>query len=297
MTTEIRNIQAAYENMYGKSIMLSEAIHKEIQSILDSDSIDPKQKLSHVSRKAKTLIASGESTGFESDKPKKGSSRAVFFPKDPKEITVDGVKTKTPTAVKIAFPGVLDAHHGESTTMGEDQNALESDHYINNSYGVLRHNSHTGEYHSNEHGVLAPVFDTHPEHHHLEMGRVDKFNAKDMASATKTKEFPKGLKLDEVTTTMKYHHDQAHGQRPYLNGYSEEHMEKVADHPWVSNAISMMHDSGMHPGDVSPRNMGIYTHPVTGEKHPVMIDYGFSNDIAKKYSTARMNMIKKKRGY
>jgi len=297
MTTEIRNIQEAYENMYANNHILSEKVHKEIQDIMDNVDIPVSRKLSAVSTKTKSLIKSGQDTGLESDKPKKGSSRAVFFPKEHKDITVDGVKTKTPTAVKIAFPGVLDKHHGEDTTLGEDQNEKESDHHINNTYGVLRHDAHKNEYHSNEHGVLAPVFETHSENHHLEMGRVDKFNTKDFAASTKTKDFPKGLKLDEVTTAMTHHHSQAHGQGPRLNGHTEEHLEKVSDHPWVSNAISMMNDSGMHPGDVSPRNMGIYKHPVTGEKHPVMIDYGFSNEIGKKYHKARMNMCKLKNGY
>ena len=296
MTTEIKNIQDAYMMMYGKSEILSEAVHEAIQSIMDSDVIHAKNKLAAVSKKAKELIKSGEDTGMESDKPKRGSSRAVFFPRDHKEITVDGVKTKTPTAVKIAFPGLLDKYHGEETTLGEDQNRIESDGYINKSYGVLRHNPHTDTYHSNENPILAPVFSTHPEHHHLEMGRVEKYNAKDLAESTKNKDFPKGLKHDEITTAMRYHHDQAHGQHPLLNGYSNDHLEKVSDHPWVENAISMMHDSGMHPGDLRPANMGIYTHPVTGKKHPVVIDFGFSNDIAKKYNKARNNYAKELRG-
>ena len=285
----MKNIEEAYLSMYGKSDILSEAFHAEIQKIMDADSLPVKNKLSAVSKKAKELIKAGIDTGMESDKPKLGSSRSVFFPKEHKEITVDGVKTKSPTAVKIAFPGKLDKYHGEDTTLGEDQNERESDHYVNNSYGVFRQD-HKNEYHSNENPVLAPVFSTHPEHHHLEMGRVDKFNAKDLADSTKTTEFPKGLKHDEITTSMRYHHDQAHGQRPMLNGYTEEHLEKVSDHPWVSNAISMMHDSGMHPGDLRTANMGIYTHPVTGKKHPVVIDYGFSNEIAKKYRKAHLNM-------
>lgn len=296
MTTEIKNIQNAYIAMYGKNEILSEAVHEAIQSIMDSDNIPASNKLAAISKKAKELISSGTDTGLESDKPKKGSSRAVFFPREHKEITVDGVKTKTPTAVKIAFPGKLDKYHGEDTTLGEDQNAAESDHHINNTYGVLRKTGQN-EYTTNEHPILAPVLSTHSEHHYLEMGKVEKYNSKDLAEATKNKEFPKGLKHDEITTAMRYHHDQAHGQRPMLNGYDDDHLEKVSDHPWVSKAISMMHDSGMHPGDLRPANMGIYTHPVTGKKHPVVIDYGFSNQIAQKYNKARVTSAKQKRGW
>ena len=298
MTTEIFNIQDAYIGMYANNIVISEKLHKDIQDIMDNVDIPVSRKLSAVSAKAKSLIKSGHETGMESDKPKKGSSRAVFFPKDHKEITCDGMKTKTPTAVKIAFPGQLDKHHGEDTTLGEDQNAKESDHFINHNYGILHHRD--GNYHSNDHesgGVLAPVFETHPENHHLEMGRVDKCDAKGIAEATKTKDFPKGLKHDDIQGAMMHGHEMAHGQGRHYTPEEHDKMDKIKQHPWVEHAIDMMHNSGMHPGDLNKRNMGIYTHPVTGKKHLDIIDYGFSKDIAKIYTKARTNAYKSQRGY
>lgn len=299
MSTEIQSIQEAYVNMYGKSVILTEEVHEQIQSIMDSDKISSANKLSAVSKKAKELIKAGKETGLESDKPKKGSSRAVFFPKEHKEITVDGVKTKSPTAVKIAFAGQLDKHHGEDTTLGEDQNEKESDHQINNNYGILHKHAHKETYGSNDHesgGVLAPVFSTHPENHHLEMGRVTPADSKSIAEATKHKHFPKGLKHEEIFDAMGHEHASAHGQR-FHSKFDEDHLERVKEHPWCEHAISMMHDSGMHPGDLNKRNMGIYHHPVTGKKHLAIIDYGFSSDIAKKYTKARMNAAKQRRGY
>lgn len=298
MTTEIINVQDAYLGMYANSQVLTEKVHQEIQDIMDNSDIPVSRKLTEVSKKARQLIKSGVDTGMESDKPKKGSSRAVFFPKEPKKINVDGVDTSTKTAVKIAFPGVLDRHHGEDTTLGQDQNAKESDRFINNNYGILHHDR--GSYKSNDHesgGVLAPVFETHEENHHLEMGRIDKLDTKSVGEATKTKEFPKGLKHDEIQDSMMHEHAMAHGQRKPSSNHSEEHLDKVKEHPWVEHAISMMHDSGMHPGDLRKANMGIYTHPVTGKKHLAIIDYGFSNEIAKKYTKARLNSAKSNRGY
>jgi hypothetical protein len=293
MTTELLNIQEAYTKMYASNIIISEEVHKDIQSIMDDSNVPVSSKLSKVTSKVKSLIAGGHDTGLESDKPKNGSSRAVFFPKEHKEISVDGKKTKTPTAVKIAFHGTLDKHHGEDTSLGQDQNEKESDHYINSNYGILREDSHRkGEYHSSDHesgGVLAPVFSTHPDHHYLEMGKVDKPDSKSISEATKTKEFPKGLKHDEIQDAMMHEHAQAHGQKHYSK-YSEDHLDHVKEHPWVDHAISMMHASSMHPGDLRKANMGIYTHPVTGKKHLAIIDYGYSNEIAKKYSNARRKM-------
>jgi hypothetical protein len=204
-----------------------------------------------VSKKISDLGKQGIDSGIEDGKPKKGSSRAVYFPKDHKEITVDGTKTKTPTAIKIAFEGQLDKHHGEDTLLGQDQNSLESDHHINRSYGVLGWD-HEGHYKTNHHGVLAPVFESHSEGHHLEMGRVEKYNAKDLANHTKNEDFPKGLTHHQIIDSMEHEHRSAHGQ----HSYEPKDHDKIVEHPYVSNMISMMHDSGMHPGDLAPRNMG-----------------------------------------
>lgn len=296
MTTLILEIQDAYKNMYAGNNIISEEIHKDIQSIMDSDK-HVNGKLNAVVKKTRELIKAGHETGLESDKPKKGSSRAVFFPKDNKEISVDGHKTSSPTAVKIAFAGVLDKHHGEKSLLGEDQNALESDHFVNRTYGILGHKSGGAdhEYESSHHesgGVLAPVFGTHEDHHHLEMGRVTKLNAKDTAEATKTKEFPRGLKHDEIHDAMIHEHASAHGSFRPFSKHSEEHLEHVKNHPWVEHAIDMMHATGMHPADLNTGNMGIYHHPITGKKHLAIIDYGFSNDISKKYTKARQNQFK-----
>lgn len=294
MENTLAKIQEAYKQLYVN--IITEEIHPDIKAALNSD-IPVNNKLNSVTKVARRLLSAGVDTGLESDKPKKGSSRAVFFPKEQKEITVDGVQTKTPTAVKIAFPGQLDKYHGEESLLGEDQNRLESDHYINHTYGILKQDNYNGEYHSSDHesgGILAPVFSTHPEYHHLEIGRVEKITSNGVADATKTKDFPKGLKIKHISIALNHEHDLAHGMKPYIpSDTTEEHIEKVKEHPWVEHAISMMHDSGLHPGDFTDRNLGLYTHPVTGKKHLAMIDYGFSNEIGKKYHKARMTKHRK----
>lgn len=125
------------------------------------------------------------------------------------------------------------------------------------------------------------------------MGRVEKFSAKDLADHTKNKEFPKGLKLDDIRNSLLKIHDEAHGKD--YRGSDSDKLDKIAEHPYVEHLTDMMHNSGMHPGDISPRNMGVYVHPVTGHRHPVMIDWGFSKDIAKKYDKARKNIIVRRR--
>lgn len=296
MDFNLKQLQEAYISMY--TDIIAEEIHPELQKVLDQET-DPRFKLTQFTKQVRQHIKNGVDTGLENDKPLKGQSRAVFFPKEEKEIHIDGKPTKLPTAVKIAFHGQLDKYHGEDTSLGEDQNESESNRWVNNSYGVLRHTPEKGQNHYTHKpdGILAPVFDTHHENHYLEMGRVSKFNTKDFREATKTKDFPKGISHDDLVSVLEYHHDMANGRKPNMFGKTEEHMEKLSEHPYVDTAISMMHDTGLHPGDVSPRNMGIWHHPITGTKHPVMIDWGFTNDISKKYGKARENLHKTKRGW
>lgn len=279
--------------------ILSEEIHHIIKDILDSSATPVDGKLSMITREARKLIANGQSTGFENDKPLKGSSRAVFFPTDHKPIELDGQRIHVPTAVKIAFPGQLDKYTGHHQLLGEMQNYNES----TTDYAVIRPiHGHTNihvpgnhpKFETNPDGVTAPILSTHPDHHYLEMGRADKFNAKDLREYTKHPDFKKGLSHQEIKKAMEYHHDMANGQQmSYYQDRDSELHEHISDHPHTTNMLNAMHDMGMHPADLTPRNMGIWTHPLTGVRHPVMIDYGFSTEIGKLYHKARMAIPRK----
>lgn len=91
--------------------IISEELHTNLQTILDTDE-DPEKrekriqqnpyntiatdphalKLNRFVKEAKRLLKNGEETGLESDKPKKGSSRAVFFSKGLMKICLDTCK-------------------------------------------------------------------------------------------------------------------------------------------------------------------------------------------------------------
>lgn len=277
---------------------LSEAVHEHIQKIMDSE-IDPKQKLNAVTKTARKLIAGGHDTGLEDTKPKKGSSRAVFFPKEHKHIELDGQKVSTPSVVKIAFAGHLDKYNKSGVLLGTHQNKIESDHYINHNYAVIRehpHPDHAGKFVSNEHGILPPHFGHHPEHDHLEMGRVEKVTAKGFKDATKTPDFPKGISHKEFHDAVMHNWASAHGKDHYTDT-PVHHLEKLQDHPLVENVNHFVGDTQNHPGDMRPANMGIWHHPVTGKKHVVISDFGYSNEIAKHYTDARREQSRKLRGW
>jgi hypothetical protein len=277
--------------------LISEELHQSIHDVLDSEHIRPEHKLNHVSAAIRTAIKRGEDHGLEDAKPKKGSSRAVFFPKDPHKLKIDGVDTHMPTALKVAFPGQLDKYktHDESL-LGEEQNRVEGDHWTNQEYGVLRKGDRHGEYHTNEHGFLAPMLHAHDEGHHIHFGKIEPIKAGDFQKHTVAPGFPKGISHQEMFDYLNHHHEEAHG-KSYTGKTSPERIEQLDEHPMLSNMHSWMGNTGAHPADLNKRNMGLWTHPVTGQKHVVVSDYGYTGDVAKQYMQRRMRQSKAMRGW
>ena len=276
--------------------LVSEELHATIQHVLDSDTIPVQNKFNHVTKSIRGAIARGEDTGLHDSKPKKGSSRAVYFPKDEHHYQLDGKPAKSTTALKVAFPGQLDKYNKSGALLGEHQNMVEGDHHINHEHGILSEVGHN-QFETNHHyGVLAPVFHAHDEGHHVLMGKIDPIKAGDFKNLTKTKEFPKGISHEEFHDTLQHHYAQAHGQRHY-GATSKERMSELEEHPLVEKFTHYVGNTGAHPGDLNKRNMGIWTHPHTGEKHIVASDFGFNGDVMKHYSDARQNMMKQKRGW
>ncbi len=277
--------------------ILSEAVHERIQSILDSGAQPVDNKLALITKQVRSLIAEGRDTGLENDKPKKGSSRAVFFPSEHKEIELDGQRVHIPTAVKIAFPGQLDKYRPGKQLLGEMQNTIED----TDDYAVIRQiHGHSNirvsgdvpkfeTYHA---GVTIPLLNSHQDGHYLEMARAEKYNAKDLRNYTKHPDFKKGVSHEELTAVLQHHHSMAHGGWGYGNQTKNNILQ---EHPHVDNMIRAMNDMGMHPADLHRGNMGIWEHPLTKVRHPVIIDYGFSNEVAKEYQAGRQAMYEKQR--
>lgn len=272
------------------SMILTEAIHKDIKNIMNDDTYNRASKLSRITKTLRHLSDSGVDSGIENSTPKKGSSRAVFFPKEHHELVLDGHPTKMKTAVKIAFKGTLDPHTGSDRLLGEHQNELESDHFTNTHYGIISHNPHTGQYHTNhESGVLAPVIDHHEDHHWVEHGFAHNMSKKDFSEATKTASHPKGLDFDKFHAHILHDYHQAHGTRGYSRSLTADEHAHIAEHPLADKVKDFMYTTGNHPGDLVKGNWGIFHHPVTGEKHPVIRDWGYNDEVGKLYNRARKN--------
>jgi hypothetical protein len=285
--------------------IITEEMHQELKSILDEPESDRystavnghQKKLNRFVKKFKELTTNNIDTGLEDGKPKKGSSRAVFFPKEPKQIHIDGKPTSQHTAVKVAFPGNLDQYTGDAKLLGEHQNNIESAWYTRNVHSMLREVG-SGHYTYNENGITAPVFDSHPDNHWLEMAKSDKLTKAKFKSLTKCDTHPKGLDFDEFTSALREDHSLAHGQRRASSGLSGEESDHIRQHPLYESTQEFMYNTGNHPGELRLQNYGIWKHPITGKEHPVVRDYGFSNDIAKLYSQAqhkKFNILERKK--
>ena len=279
---------------------LLEDLHPELKNVLDDDKYPAAYKITAFTKKTRQMIKNGEDTGLQDDKPKKGSSRAVWFPKQEKNITLDGQQAKIHTAVKVAFKGQLDHYTGDDKLLGEQQNENESSYWHQKDYALFKPSEmHDGTYTTREDGVLAPVLNHHDEGHWLEMVKADKFDAKRFKEATKTPEMPKGMTFKDFSNVLMDEHELSKGKNKIrTTEMPDEHYEKVLDHPFTQAVMQFCSDTGTHPYDIggSPRNMGIIKHPITGKDHPVIVDYGYNHDTERAYTKARRNLSASRMG-
>lgn len=265
--------------------VVSEAVHADLQSIMDSDSIPAHEKLNVITKHVQNIKASNGDTGLIGDTPKKGSSRAVFFPRDPKTLVLDGIPARIPTAIKIAHQGEIEKSvDREGPLLGQMQNEAEADPLMAHHHGMIRKNQ-DGTYHTNPDGVIPPVFSAHQDHHHIEVGRVSPFHEAKFKEATTDSSFPNGITHDEFHDTIQHIWAKAHGMSGFHHASTDfDRMDNVlVHHPFVKNTIAFCSDTNTHPSDFVRDNIGTWTHPHTGKLHPILLDYGFQGHVVKAY--------------
>ena len=268
-------------------MIIQEELHPELRNVIDNPNLPAHHKHNAMVRLYRTLLKKGMETGLADTKPKKGSSRAVYFPSEPDDITIDGQKTKMRSVLKIAYPGRLDPYNKTGLLFGEHQNIAEGNRHLQDSYGMLKLNE-DGTYKTNPNGILAPVIHAHESGHYLHMGQISPIRAGDFRNLTKTEDFPKGISHNEFYDACNHEFDEANGYRNRFSDDYAEKLEKIKEHPLTSMAISFSFHHGTHPGDFVKGNMGIWEHPVTGSKHIVISDYGADANLVREYNRARM---------
>jgi hypothetical protein len=274
-------------------MVITEAeIHPDIMAAASRDG-HKNYRFDHVTKTMRSLVKKGLPTGFSDDKPKKGSSRAVFFPEDDHKVKIDGQEHAVPHVVKMAFSGQLDKHLPlDHPLLGQMQNEHEADSSFHHS--VLKRVGEN-EYHTNDEGFLPPHFGNHDDHHWLHVGKIEPINSKDFREATKTADFPKGITHKQFFSAVN-HEWQASNGKTHWSPKDKDH-DKLIEHPLVNRAINFSLDTDTNPEDFASRNMGFWHNPATGKKHIVAADAGFSRGVAKAYHQARVNASMKRSGY
>ncbi len=271
---------------YLNDLPIIEDIGKYVQ---DAEHLPSHARHDAVAKSIRGAIKRGEDTGLEDSKPKMGSSRAVYFPKEHHPIHIDGKDTHIPTVMKVAFHGHLDKYNNSGKLLGEHQNLVESDRY-NTSYSTLVPHPSGHGFTTNHDGVVPPMLHSHAEGHYNLVGRVRPIKEGEFRQLTKTPEFPKGISHKDMYDTLNHHYQVANG-----NDRSPPdkvaHYEKISEHPFVAKMHDFVASTGQHPTDLVKHNMGVWDHPTQGTKHIVASDYGYSTEVAKHYG----NAIKAKR--
>lgn len=279
--------------------IIIENLHPELKSIVTQQTKPfGTSKQTQLEKKVKELTNRGEETGIEGNMPE-GSSRAYLPLKEREQITLDGKPTSLRTGMKVAIRASLDKHHDrkkyDGMSLGQLQNEAEGgDHFVNSNYRIITKDHSTGHYHSNgESGIFPPQIDhDHDTHEWTHVGHVDKVTGKQFRNLTKTESHPKGISHSEFCGALERVWNKDHGK--YWSGTpdKEKELDHIESHPLVQKFLDHQRNLDAPPHDYRQMgNMGVWTHPHTGEQHIVARDHGFSENVMKAYKEAR-NPIK-----
>jgi hypothetical protein len=275
--------------------IIIENLHPELHAIVTQKTAPyGTSKQAQLAKKVKELTNRGEQTGIEGKMPK-GSSRAYVPLKDKENITLDDKPAQLKTGMKVAIRATLDKTHNrkkyDNMSLGQMQNEAEGgDHFVNSNYRIITKDHHTGHYHSNsESGIFPPQIDHDHDHHEWShVGHVDKIEGKKFRELTKTESHPKGISHSEFCETLERDWDRIHGKHWDRGPEKEKAMDHIESHPLVQKFLDHQRNTNAPPNDYRQMgNMGVWTHPHTGEQHIVARDHGFSQKVMNAYRDAR----------
>lgn len=272
--------------------LVVEELHPELKDIVSSTTSKVNKK-TLLAKKIRDLSARGESTGIEGNMPA-GSSRAYMKHKDPEKIHIDGKPAEIQTGTKVAITSTLDHYfkktkHYDGESLGQMQNRVENgDHFSNQNYRVLTH-SDGDRFHTNERGIFPPLLAHDDEHHNWShIGHADKLTSGSFKKITKTDSHPNGISHEDFTHALCRRWNQNHGRYWTQSPERELQLDHIESHPLVDKFLDHQNTFSSPPHDYRQLgNMGVWTHPHTGEKHIVARDSGFNNEVAEAYQAAR----------
>lgn len=275
------------------SRLVVEELHPDLQKIIKAPPGQMKNKKARVVATLAYLKQSGQKTGVEGQMPE-GSSRAYLKHEEHHPVTVDGQQTHMATGIKFAVNAYLDSYHNKKQwgdmKLGQLQNEAEnSDHFINSQYRILaKHDD--GTFHTNhEHGIFPPLIDHDDEHHEwAHVGHVSSVSEGDFKKITATPTHRDGISHKDFMDALKRDWNRNHGKYYRKDMTTEEHLDHVTAHPLVQKFIEHGNTTHMPPWDYDQiENMGKWKHPVTGEHHIVARDHGFNANVYDAYKIAQ----------
>lgn len=292
--------------------IILEALHPELKDIIKTTKTYA-SKQSLVAKKIRDLNKRGESTGLEGNSPK-GSSRMWMSHEEPEHVKIDGHHTQMKVGTKVAITAALDKHRDKSKypeSLGVMQNRDENgDHHVNNHYRVLSedHDHHHDPsdpsspkkaFKTNHDGIFPPLMDhDHENHEWSEIGHSRDLKADDFKRLTKTESHPKGISHKDFCDALEREHTKNNGRYWEQGAAREKHLDHVMEHPLVQRFHDYHSNYAAPPHDLrQKKNMGVWTHPVTGKEHIVARDHGFSHEVDGAYRDSRKNSVRAGRGY
>lgn len=254
-----------------------EEIHPSIQRALNMSV--PKKVLEKTYDAIGSLHNTGEESGLNLKTRKDGSSRTVFDTTEPKNIVVDNQPVNLKTVVKIVHENPLDMYNDTGDILGIHQNKREANEDLIKAHSVLTPIGNNS-YKTNKKGVFAPVVSVSNRFNSLEMAKVEPFNHEDFERYTADKNNPTGLHHYGVLRVI---HGEIDGDESHRKSMGDRYYNSVLNHPFTQRVIKAVKESGLATDDLGINNWGIFEHPVTKERIPVISDYGMTPELAQHY--------------
>lgn len=224
-----------------------------------------------------------------SDYPRKGSSRIYLAQKEPHPVKIDGVDTRIPVGLKVSLRGKENKKHDakkfDGLSLGALQNRAEHNP-ANDEHRVLIRTGGTTkkpEYKYNPHGVLPPLIKHDQKHHEWSfVGHIQDLNPR-LAHHTRTKEYPHGMSAESLEGALRHAHKERNGDEGGYHPDDREDYNTYKNHPVFKQFNNYHAKTGLYPRDYSNGNLGVWTHPKTGQQHIIMRDHGYDDTTSKAY--------------
>ena len=186
-------------------------------------------------------------------------------------------------------------------SLGAMQNHAEGgDHWVNQHYRTMtQHPDKPHEFKTNHEGIFPPLIDhDHDKHEWTHVGHARDIKPGEFRQITKTKSHPKGISHEDFHQALRRFHDQNNGKHWLGTPAKEGHLDHVDQHPLIQKFRDYHGNTGHPTGDyIQKKNLGVWEHPHTGERHIVARDHGFNTDVAHAYQQAQHMKARKMNGF